>query len=190
MSACCWHLSLRFHVTSCRVHHPVRYCSYLPSGDSGRFNRSVPSRCQHRLQPVSVSFSSAVSRHTADNTKVDPATGVGTMPTPRQRLKTAVLEYGSTVFVFHIALALCSLGVWYTAITCGLDIPSVLRYVGVSDQWLESRPALISGGSFVVAYAVHKLTAPGRIAITLSCAPLIVRALRRRGILKTRNKTK
>lgn len=38
--------------------------------------------------------------------------------------------------------------------------------------------------TFVIAYAVHKLFAPIRISITLVSAPLIVRYLRNKGILK------
>lgn len=38
--------------------------------------------------------------------------------------------------------------------------------------------------TFVVAYAVHKIFAPARIAITLTATPLIVRHLRKIGFLK------
>ena len=38
--------------------------------------------------------------------------------------------------------------------------------------------------TFVIAYAVHKVFAPVRISMTLTCTPFIVNALRRRGILK------
>jgi hypothetical protein len=39
-------------------------------------------------------------------------------------------------------------------------------------------------GSFVVAYAFHKMLAPVRIGITLAAAPVIVRYLRKIGVLK------
>jgi len=38
--------------------------------------------------------------------------------------------------------------------------------------------------TFVIAYAVHKVFAPVRIATTLAATPLIVRSLRAKGILK------
>lgn len=38
--------------------------------------------------------------------------------------------------------------------------------------------------TFVVAYAVHKVFAPARIAVTLTATPFIVRHLRRIGFLK------
>lgn len=40
------------------------------------------------------------------------------------------------------------------------------------------------GSTFLVAYAIHKLFAPVRISITLGFTPIIVRYLRRKGILK------
>jgi hypothetical protein len=38
--------------------------------------------------------------------------------------------------------------------------------------------------SFVVAYAFHKMLAPVRIGITLAAVPVIVRYLRKIGVLK------
>lgn len=42
-----------------------------------------------------------------------------------------------------------------------------------------------NAGTFVVAYAVHKVFAPVRIGITLTSTPFIVRYLRKIGFLKT-----
>lgn len=39
-------------------------------------------------------------------------------------------------------------------------------------------------GTFVVAYAIHKMLAPVRISITLGATPFIVRYLRNIGFLK------
>ena len=59
----------------------------------------------------------------------------------------------------------------------------VLQGFGVSETVLKS--GLAAGAStFVVAYAVHKVFAPVRIACTLTCTPFIVRYLRRVGFLK------
>lgn len=41
-----------------------------------------------------------------------------------------------------------------------------------------------NAGTFVVAYAVHKIFAPVRMAITLAATPFIVRHLRKIGFLK------
>lgn len=98
-----------------------------------------------------------------------------------EKLKQAFKDYGATLFLFHISMSLCSLGVWYLIITSGVDVPELLRKINID----ESKLHLASGAStFVVAYALHKMTAPIRISITLGAAPFIVRYLRRVGILK------
>ena len=63
----------------------------------------------------------------------------------------------------------------------------LLGKLGVGQSILESRLAA-GTGTFVVAYAVHKVFAPVRIAITLTATPLIVRHLRRIGFLKVPKK--
>jgi predicted aconitase len=59
----------------------------------------------------------------------------------------------------------------------------MLAKMGVGESILQSRLATGST-TFVVAYAVHKVFAPVRIAITLTCTPFIVRHLRKIGFLK------
>jgi hypothetical protein len=39
--------------------------------------------------------------------------------------------------------------------------------------------------NFVIAYALHKMLAPVRIGITLAATPVIVRYLRKIGVLKS-----
>lgn len=103
--------------------------------------------------------------------------------TQRQRLKRAVKEYGPVVIVFHICIALISLGFFYSLVSMGVDVIGILRKLGVSEKILES--GLATGAStFVVAYAVHKLFAVPRIGITLTCAPMIVHKLRKLGVFK------
>lgn len=54
--------------------------------------------------------------------------------------------------------------------------------------WGESalaRNAAAGAGTFVIAYAIHKVFAPVRISITLGATPFIVRYLRKKGILKS-----
>jgi len=109
--------------------------------------------------------------------------------TPRQKLKRAVKDYGATVMVFHISIALASLGIFYTLVSCGLDVPKFLRMIGVEESMIEGK---LAGGAttFVMAYAIHKAFAFVRIGITLTCTPLIVRHLRKIGVLKTPGKPK
>lgn len=65
----------------------------------------------------------------------------------------------------------------------GVDVVGLLGKLGVGQSFLESKIAT-GAGTFVVAYAVHKLFAPARMATTLAATPLIVRYLRRIGFLK------
>lgn len=56
----------------------------------------------------------------------------------------------------------------------------MLAYIGL----LGSGKLATNASTFVAAYAVHKVFAPVRIAITLSASPFIVTYLRRIGFLK------
>lgn len=101
----------------------------------------------------------------------------------RQRLKMAVRDYGSTVVVFHVCISLMSLGGFYLAVSSGIDVKSLLCTLGFSADVIQSK--LATGTStFVMSYAVHKVFAPVRIGITLTCTPFIVRYLRGIGLLK------
>ena len=65
---------------------------------------------------------------------------------------------------------------------------AIMKSIGISEDMLKS--GIAAGAStFVIAYAVHKVFAPARIAITLTCTPFLVRYLRRVGILKMVKKT-
>lgn len=64
-----------------------------------------------------------------------------------------------------------------------MDWIAIMRTIGISESLISNR--ITQGAStFALAYAVHKIFAPARIAITLSVAPLIVNRLRKLGILK------
>ena len=67
--------------------------------------------------------------------------------------------------------------------------------VATNDESLEDNPnkdsavSVAAGVStFVLAYAVHKVFAPVRIGVTLSCTPFIVKHLRKTGFLKSSKK--
>lgn len=69
----------------------------------------------------------------------------------------------------------------------GLDVQAMLKMLHLGEDIVSSK--LAAGAStFVIAYAVHKVFAPVRIAITLTCTPFIVRYLRSVGILKLKSK--
>lgn len=65
----------------------------------------------------------------------------------------------------------------------GVDITKVFALLGFQQENAPSKLAT-NTGTFVAAYAVHKLFAPVRISITLGATPFIVRYLRNIGFLK------
>ena len=63
---------------------------------------------------------------------------------------------------------------------------SLLKTIGLSSDTVSSRIAT-GTSTFLVAYGVHKVFAPVRIAVTLTCTPFIVRYLRGIGLLKIKS---
>ncbi|CAG0896980.1 unnamed protein product [Darwinula stevensoni] len=91
----------------------------------------------------------------------------------RQKLKQAVKDYGATVIVFHIGISLVSLSGFYLAVSSGVNMESLLQALGIGQSLMQNKIA--AGASvFMIAYAVHKVFAPVRIAITLSVTPFLI----------------
>ncbi|KAA0712665.1 Protein FAM210B, mitochondrial [Triplophysa tibetana] len=105
-------------------------------------------------------------------------------PSKAQLLRKVFKEYGAVGVSFHIGISLMSLGIFYSAVSSGVDMTSVLCKLGFSESLVESKMAA-GTSTFLLAYAVHKLFAPVRISITLVSVPLIVRHLRRTDIFVT-----
>lgn len=99
----------------------------------------------------------------------------------KEQVKKAFKEYGSTVIIFHVGLSLASLGGFYLLVSSGLDVVALIQKLGIESERLS---AISNASTFVVAYAVHKVFSPVRLSITLFSAPIIVRYLRTKGILK------
>ena len=68
----------------------------------------------------------------------------------------------------------------------GLDVVGLLSKVPHLGEKIASTELGSGATTFVIAYAVHKAFAPVRISVTLACAPLLVRYLRRKGVLKVK----
>ncbi|XP_050675977.1 protein FAM210B, mitochondrial-like isoform X2 [Leptidea sinapis] len=101
----------------------------------------------------------------------------------KEKLKKAVKEYGSTVIVFHVSISIMSLGICYGLVSSGVDLVAVMKYLNIGEGTL-SNMITSNAGTFVIAYGIHKVLAPARIAITLTATPFIVRYLRNIGFLK------
>lgn len=63
-------------------------------------------------------------------------------------------------------------------------LPSGQTTAADSDAIDVNTKRAAGAATFVVAYAVHKVFAPARIAVTLTATPFIVRHLRKIGFLK------
>ncbi|XP_054130915.1 protein FAM210B, mitochondrial [Melozone crissalis] len=100
-----------------------------------------------------------------------------------QQLKQIFKEYGAVGVSFHVGISLVSLGIFYLAVSSGVDMSAVLLKLGFSEASLQSRMAA-GTSTFVLAYAVHKLFAPVRISITVVSVPFVVRYCRKAGLFK------
>ncbi|XP_051887513.1 protein FAM210B, mitochondrial [Pristis pectinata] len=100
-----------------------------------------------------------------------------------QQLKQVFKEYGAVGVVFHTGISLASLGIFYLAVSSGVDVTAILYKMGFNEAVVQSRMAA-GTSTFVIAYAVHKVFAPVRMSITLVSVPLIVRYFRKMGLFK------
>uniref|UniRef100_A0A8B9ICY3 DUF1279 domain-containing protein n=1 Tax=Anser brachyrhynchus TaxID=132585 RepID=A0A8B9ICY3_9AVES len=100
-----------------------------------------------------------------------------------QQLKKVFKEYGAVGVSFHVGISLVSLGIFYLAVSSGVDMTAVLFKLGFSESSLQSKMAA-GTSTFVLAYAIHKLFAPVRISITIVSVPFIVRYCRKIGFFK------
>lgn len=139
-------------------------------------------RFQHQKTKEKLDVESAETEKSAGAVAADGPPGEAKL-SQGERMKRAVREYGATVIVFHTCISLFTLGVSYAVVSSGIDIVGIMTKIGIGQSILESK--LATGTStFVIAYAVHKVFVPVRMACTLTATPFIVRYLRRIGFLK------
>ncbi|XP_042318434.1 protein FAM210B, mitochondrial [Sceloporus undulatus] len=120
---------------------------------------------------------------TLENDHTDPSQENGKKPNKSQQLKTVFKEYGAVAVAFHVGISLMSLGMFYLAVSSGVDMTAILFKLGFDEDLVQSK--LAAGTStFLLAYAVHKLFAPVRISITLVSVPFLVRYFRKIGFFK------
>ncbi|KAM6319515.1 protein FAM210B, mitochondrial [Podargus strigoides] len=140
------------------------------------------------LNPPLVTLRSTASTSTKDEdgspekAATDPS-GENKKLNKSQQLKQVFKEYGAVGVSFHVGISLVSLGIFYLAVSSGVDMTAVLFKLGFSESSLQSKMAA-GTSTFVLAYAVHKLFAPVRISITLVSVPFIVRYCRKIGFFK------
>ncbi|XP_033009876.1 protein FAM210B, mitochondrial [Lacerta agilis] len=159
-------------------------------GDPQKGRRAAPASCSPRspcIRSGEVAAASGPGRwetsETAGNDRADPSQENGKKPNKSQQLKKVFKEYGAVGVGFHVGISLMSLGMFYLAVSSGVDMTAILFKLGFDDTLVQSK--LAAGTStFVLAYAIHKLFAPVRISITLVSVPLLVRYFRKIGFFK------
>ncbi|XP_078044705.1 uncharacterized protein LOC144474085 [Augochlora pura] len=135
---------------------------------------------QNLYQPnyiFSLKYSTQTSEKSKDQQKL-------TEMTKREKFKQVARDYGYTVLVFHVGISLISLGACYSAVISGVDLTPFIKTICQDNDALEK--VLNNSSSFLLAYSVHKLFAPIRLSITLAVTPILVRKLRKIGLLKPR----
>ncbi|EMP35785.1 hypothetical protein UY3_07022 [Chelonia mydas] len=120
---------------------------------------------------------------TASNFPSSSRGSSGKKPNKSQQLKKVFKEYGAVGVSFHVGISLMSLGIFYLAVSSGVDMTAVLLKLGVNEALVQSKVAA-GTSTFVLAYAIHKAFAPVRISITLVSVPFLVRYFRKIGFFK------
>uniref|UniRef100_A0A8C9EQN3 Family with sequence similarity 210 member B n=1 Tax=Pavo cristatus TaxID=9049 RepID=A0A8C9EQN3_PAVCR len=139
---------------------------------------SNPSVKKHNSVALSQSFpSSTTHANSAD------LSGENKKLNKSQQLKQVFKQYGAVGVSFHVGISLISLGIFYVAVSSGVDMTPVLFKLGFSESSLQSKMAA-GTSTFVLAYAIHKLFAPVRISITVVSVPFVVRYCRKIGFFK------
>ncbi|XP_001606632.2 uncharacterized protein LOC100118386 [Nasonia vitripennis] len=113
----------------------------------------------------------------------------------RERMQILIKDYGKTIIVFHVGISLISLGIFYTIVSSGFDPTPIIQYFSGGTPEKAGEDELVTnimseGSTFLIAYAVHKLFAPVRLSLTLALTPMLVKYLRRKGIIKPPKKLK
>uniref|UniRef100_A0A8B9ZFX9 DUF1279 domain-containing protein n=1 Tax=Anas platyrhynchos TaxID=8839 RepID=A0A8B9ZFX9_ANAPL len=88
-------------------------------------------------------------------------------------------ECGAVGVSFHVGISSVSLGTSYLAVSSGVDMTAVLCKLGFSESSLQTKRAA-GTGTFLLAYAIHKLFAPVR----LISVPFIVQYCWKTGFFK------
>uniref|UniRef100_A0A8B9VES7 DUF1279 domain-containing protein n=1 Tax=Anas zonorhyncha TaxID=75864 RepID=A0A8B9VES7_9AVES len=91
-----------------------------------------------------------------------------------QQLKKVFKEYGTVGVSFHVGISLVSLGIFYLAVSSGVDMTAVLFKLGFSESSLQSKRA----------------AGTGTFAITIVSVTFTVRYSRKIGFFKPPNSRK
>lgn len=165
-------LSFRSHHLSAAMLSLHRFVLSSPSSVLVRHLRLVPALCSNDSWKKPAEIKAKIDDYEEDK----PLNA-------RYRLKVLARDYGSSAFVVHISVSLCSLAMCYATMRAGLPITSIIQFTGYNFSE-ETFRYLTTGTTFGIAYFVHKCLLPVRLMATAMLTPRVVDTLRQKGILK------
>ncbi|KHJ42227.1 hypothetical protein D918_07759 [Trichuris suis] len=104
--------------------------------------------------------------------------------TKYQRFKLAFKRYWYVLLPVHAVTSAMWVGSFYYLVANGFDVVGVLQSVGVSEKIVTALGNAPKAGNIALAFALCKVIAPIRYAVTLGVTALSVRYLVRFGIIK------
>uniref|UniRef100_A0A5S6R384 DUF1279 domain-containing protein n=1 Tax=Trichuris muris TaxID=70415 RepID=A0A5S6R384_TRIMR len=104
--------------------------------------------------------------------------------TKYQRFKLAFKRYWYVLLPVHAVTSAVWVGSFYYLLANGFDLVGVLQSVGVSEKIVSALENAPKAGNIALAFALCKVIAPIRYAVTLGATALSVRYLVRFGIIK------
>lgn len=99
-----------------------------------------------------------------------------------QRFRQTYKEYGKVLVGVHIFTSCIWATSFYYVAVSGIDVISLLQWLGVSDKIVASL-SVPGVGHAAIAYLLYKLATPVRYAVTIAGTRLAVNVLRRWGHL-------
>ncbi|CAG7837364.1 unnamed protein product [Allacma fusca] len=98
------------------------------------------------------------------------------------KLKTMGKEYWYVVIPVHAGTSVVWAGIFYEVAKSGVDIKSVMKWFGISENITEK--IVSSGaGNLALTYALYKVATPARYTVTLGCSMWAINYLKKRGYI-------
>ncbi|XP_051158368.1 protein FAM210A [Leptopilina boulardi] len=126
---------------------------------------------------------SRVCKYTTESSRKDANNSSEVQQTLFQRMKQMAKDYWYILIPVHVATSIIWFSVFYIAAKNGVNVEEVLRYLNLSETYLE-KIRNSSAGHLAVAYALYKVCTPFRYTVTLGGTTMTIRYLNKWGIMK------
>lgn len=110
--------------------------------------------------------------------------------TVRDVIKKATKEYGPVFLVVHITVSLMSVGFFYSIVNYTVNPIEYLPHIVTELLGEKLTLATNEGGTMVIAYALHKIVFPVRLAISLGTTPYLSKRIFQMRFFKDRKNGK